>query len=149
MAELLRDHPELAIPFSTIHPAKGAEADVVILLNMKGGTRGFPSGVQDDPLMQLILGETDAYPDAEERRLLYVALTRAHRALHVYVPLRYHHRPKGRDDAHSFGQPSRFLSAKVRSHFDESAVVHGEVATWEPVDAAAVVGGQLDALWGR
>ena len=52
---------------------------MVILLNMKGGTRGFPSGVQDDPLMQLILGESDAYPDAEERRRLYVALTRARR----------------------------------------------------------------------
>ena len=49
---------------SVLDHAKGAEADVVILLNMKGGTRGFPSGVQDDPLMQLILGETDAYPDS-------------------------------------------------------------------------------------
>ena len=79
LADLQRHHPELALTFSTIHRAKGAEADVVILLNMKGGTRGFPSGVQDDPLMQLILGETDAYPDAEERRLFYVALTRARR----------------------------------------------------------------------
>ncbi len=79
LVALQRQHPELGITFSTIHRAKGAEADVVILLNMKGGTRGFPSGVQDDPLMQLILGESDAYPDAEERRLLYVALTRARR----------------------------------------------------------------------
>ena len=83
LADLQRGHPSLAITFSTIHRAKGAEADVVILLNMKGGTRGFPSGVQDDPLMQLILGETDAYPEAEERRLLYVALTRARRRVIV------------------------------------------------------------------
>ena len=40
---------------------------------MKGGD------IQHDPLMQLILGETDAYTDAEERRLLYVALTHARR----------------------------------------------------------------------
>ena len=52
---------------------------MVILLKVKGGTRGFPSGVQDDPLMQLILGESDAYPDAEEWRLLDVARTRARR----------------------------------------------------------------------
>ena len=50
--------------------------------------------------------------------------TRAHRALHVYVPLRYHLQPKGRDDKHTFGQPSRFLSAKVKRHFDETSIVH-------------------------
>jgi superfamily I DNA/RNA helicase len=54
------DQPELALTFSTIHRATGAEADVVVLLNMKGWTRGCPSGVQDDPLMWLILGENDA-----------------------------------------------------------------------------------------
>lgn len=79
LTDLQRKHPELALTFSTVHRAKGAEADVVILLNVKGGTRGFPSGVQDDPLMRLILGESDQYPDAEERRLFYVALTRARR----------------------------------------------------------------------
>lgn len=79
LTDLQRKHPELALSFSTVHRAKGAEADVVILLNVKGGTRGFPSGVQDDPLMRLILGESDHYPDAEERRLFYVALTRARR----------------------------------------------------------------------
>lgn len=35
-------------------------------------------------------------------------MTRPARALHAYHPLRYHHRPRGRDDAHSYGQPSRF-----------------------------------------
>lgn len=79
LERLQRTHPGLAIAFSTIHRAKGAEADVMILLNLKGGTRGFPAGVQDDPLLQLILGETDDFPEAEERRLLYVALTRARR----------------------------------------------------------------------
>jgi DNA helicase-4 len=84
MPALQRQFPALSLRFSTIHGAKGVEADIVILLNLTGGMRGFPARIQDDPLMQLILGDTDAYPDAEERRLLYVALTRArHRAIIV------------------------------------------------------------------
>jgi DNA helicase-2/ATP-dependent DNA helicase PcrA len=49
----------------------------------------------------------------EERRLLYVAMTRARRTLHLYVPVRYHHRPRGSDDAHGYGKPSRFLTGEV------------------------------------
>ncbi len=55
---------------------------------------------------------------AEERRLFYVALTRARRRLHVYVPARYYHRPHGRDDAHGMAQASRFLSKTVQSLFN-------------------------------
>ena len=50
----------------------------------------------------------------EERRLLYVAMTRARRQLHLYVPVRYYHRPNGSDDAHGYGKPSRFLTAEVQ-----------------------------------
>ena len=120
---------------STIHSAKGLEWDVVHLIHASDGN--LPA--------DMALGSRDGLE--EERRLFYVALTRAHRSLHVYVPLRYHHHARGRDDKHSFGQPSRFLSAKVRAHLDEGTVVHGEVAAWEPVDAAATVGLQLDSLW--
>jgi DNA helicase II / ATP-dependent DNA helicase PcrA len=51
----------------------------------------------------------------EERRLLYVAMTRARRELRLYVPVRYYHRPKGTDDAHGYGKPSRFLTAEVQA----------------------------------
>jgi DNA helicase-2/ATP-dependent DNA helicase PcrA len=50
----------------------------------------------------------------EERRLLYVAMTRARRQLHLYVPVRYYHRPHGIDDAHGYGKPSRFLTDEVQ-----------------------------------
>jgi DNA helicase-2/ATP-dependent DNA helicase PcrA len=52
---------------------------------------------------------------AEERRLLYVALTRARRRLHVYVPVRYYHRPAASDDRHGYGRTSRFLTRAVQA----------------------------------
>ena len=42
-------------------------------------------------------------------------MTRARRELHLYVPVRYYHRPKGNDDAHGYGKPSRFLTAEVQA----------------------------------
>ena len=59
----------------------------------------------------------------EERRLLYVAVTRARSVLEVNVPLRYHHRRRPLTDAHSLAQVSRFLSPAVRALMDE---VHAE-----------------------
>jgi DNA helicase-2/ATP-dependent DNA helicase PcrA len=41
-------------------------------------------------------------------------MTRARRRLYLHVPVRYYHRPKGIDDAHGYGKPSRFLTEEVR-----------------------------------
>ena len=69
----------LTVTFSTVHSAKGQEADYVIVLDLRDGRTGFPSRIEDDPLMDLalppVLGRS--FPLAEERRLFYVALTRA------------------------------------------------------------------------
>lgn len=61
----------------TVHSAKGLEADNVILINCDGGIYGFPSLVEDDPLLAYVLSGEDEYDYSEERRTFYVAITRA------------------------------------------------------------------------
>ena len=88
---------------STIHSAKGQEWTAVFVLNAVDGC--IPS--------DLATGTGEEIE--EERRLLYVAMTRARRQLYLHVPVRYYHRPRGIDDAHGYGKPSRFLTDEVRS----------------------------------
>lgn len=67
----------LSAQFMTVHKAKGLEADIVIVINCNSGKHGFPSGMSDDPVLNLLLGEADQFENGEERRLFYVAMTRA------------------------------------------------------------------------
>jgi len=69
-------YANLDITFSTVHGAKGNEADYVIILNIDKGKYGFPSKIEDDPILDIVIPESDEFEDAEERRLFYVALTR-------------------------------------------------------------------------
>jgi len=71
------------IDYLTVHQSKGLEADYVIVLNCNGGTLGFPSGIADSPILNYVLSEPDKYPYSEERRLFYVAVTRA--KVHTWV----------------------------------------------------------------
>jgi len=66
------------------------------------------------------LATGDADEIEEERRLLYVAMTRARDDLYAYFPLRYHHQRRGRDDKHGFAQLSRFLTPAVLHHVDHA-----------------------------
>lgn len=75
----------MTIEYRTIHRSKGLEADYVITLGMDAGKRGFPSAIQDDPLLQIPMPAPDPYEHAEERRLFYVALTRARRQTWLYA----------------------------------------------------------------
>jgi DNA helicase-4 len=69
----------------TVHRSKGLEADYVIVNGLTANKYGFPSEIEDDPLLDLVLARPDSYPNAEERRLFYVALTRARHQVHLMV----------------------------------------------------------------
>jgi DNA helicase-2/ATP-dependent DNA helicase PcrA len=123
---------------STVHSAKGLEFDAVHVIHAADGN--FPSDMS--------LGSPEGLE--EERRLFYVAITRARRNLAIYVPLRYHHH-RVRDD-HSWAQPSRFLSESVRSAlveipaFGKSQQLSSSPST-VVIDGSGVVEGQLSKLW--
>jgi DNA helicase-2/ATP-dependent DNA helicase PcrA len=120
---------------STVHSAKGLEWDVVHLINAADGN--FPS--------DMALSTKDGLE--EERRLFYVATTRPRRQLHVYVPLRFHYRPRGRDDDHAMGQPSRFLTTAVTECFEPVSVARHDALAGVAIDAGLRVELELDSLW--
>jgi DNA helicase IV len=67
----------LDVNYMTIHKSKGLEADAVVVLGLVAGRYGFPGEIESDLLMGLVLPAEDEFPRAEERRVLYVAMTRA------------------------------------------------------------------------
>ncbi len=73
---IYKDAPNLSIRFLTVHKSKGLEADYVIVADVNKGKYGFPCEIADDPVVDLVLSHAEQYPNAEERRLFYVALTR-------------------------------------------------------------------------
>lgn len=81
LSALSREHPNLQLEYKTVHGSKGLEADYVVVIGMNTGKFSFPSEIQDDPLINLVSSDLESYPNAEERRLFYVALTRARHGL--------------------------------------------------------------------
>ena len=75
------------VDISSIHAAKGLEADYVVVMDMVQDFRGFPSTIEDDPVMRLVMPGKDLHQHGEERRLFYVALTRARRETHLISPV--------------------------------------------------------------
>jgi DNA helicase-2/ATP-dependent DNA helicase PcrA len=125
---------------STVHSAKGQEWDHVYVLNVSDGN--FPN--------EHATGRPDLIE--EERRLLYVAMTRAKQTLHLIAPLKYYITQQSRTgDAHVYGARSRFMTDEVLSRFEQQAwpnsPAHGarslDVKNDVRVDAAAA----LRALW--
>ncbi|SEG89352.1 UvrD-helicase domain-containing protein [Marinobacterium lutimaris] len=85
MQNPFKGHPpvfsHIEVRSMTFHRAKGLEADYTVLLDVSEGNFGVPSRIEDDELLQLVIPFPETYPYAEERRLFYVALTRASRGV--------------------------------------------------------------------
>lgn len=100
---------------STIHSAKGLEWDAVYVIHASDGN--IPS--------EMATGSPEEIE--EERRLFYVALTRARRWLYVCVPQRYYGSARFRGDRHSYSQPTRFLPEEQKKVFAyRPAFLHAE-----------------------
>ena len=90
--------------YLTVHQSKGLESDYVILLNCNAGTLGFPSNISDSPILDNVLSEPDKYEYSEERRIFYVAITRA--KTHTWVLYDNHN-------------PSPFISEFIKVKVDK------------------------------
>lgn len=78
--------PKVKLQFLTAHSSKGLSADNVIIINAKDDIYGFPSQVDDDPVLKLVVFNDNTYNNAEERRLFYVALTRTKNRVFIVTP---------------------------------------------------------------
>jgi DNA helicase II / ATP-dependent DNA helicase PcrA len=124
---------------STVHSAKGGEWRAVHVIHAADGM--FPS--------DMATGSAEGID--EERRLFYVALTRAREQLHIYAPLRYHHASgHGWSDRHSFAQRTRFLPPTLDHLLAHRAVrdtAAGAAPAGPAMDVAGSVGAALQGLW--
>ncbi|MEQ8205896.1 MAG: ATP-dependent helicase, partial [Woeseia sp.] len=124
---------------STVHSAKGQEWDSVFVLNFSDGN--FPS--------EFATGKPEAIE--EERRLVYVAMTRAKRSLQLVAPLRYHVTQQRRDgDKHVYGARSRFMTKPLMATMQQRWF--GRPDSIEPrlqprTDIKIDVAGKLRQMW--
>ena len=122
---------ELDVRFRTVHSAKGLEADYVVVPNLTNSQLGFPSRIVDDPVLRLAMADPDDYPHAEERRLFYVALTRARREVLLITVV---------------GSESPFVTELLN---DGAVTLHGEAAATPPVTCPSCSQGLLVPRTGR
>jgi DNA helicase II / ATP-dependent DNA helicase PcrA len=121
---------------STIHSAKGLEWPVVHLLHLVDGA--VPS--------DMALGSPEGL--AEERRLFYVAVTRARDELYLYAPLRMHLHRMSADDRHGYAQLTRFLTPAAQAVCEPVQAIPPEPVVPKIGPLAATIDAALDSLFG-
>lgn len=110
------------IEFMTVHRAKGLGYDNVIIINARNEVYGFPSQVQEDPVLKYVVKDDHSIEYAEERRLFYVALTRTKNRVYIVVPKEH---------------PSEFVT-ELLNDYHSSIKVHGDLVLDETTDTQAV-----------
>ena len=110
------NYPKLDITFMTAHSSKGLGYDDVIIVNGKNETYGFPSKIEDDPVLAFVIKGDRSINYAEERRLFYVAMTRTKNRVFFIAPEQ---------------NPSEFLLELKRDY--KNVILHGD---WNEEEAA-------------
>lgn len=108
-------YPKLDITYMTAHASKGLGYDDVIVVNGKNDTYGFPSKIQDDPVLAFVIKGDRSIDYAEERRLFYVAMTRTKNRVYIIAPKQ---------------NPSEFLLELKRDY--KNVLLHGNWNDDEP-----------------
>ena len=135
--DLAEKYPQVKIKFLSIHRSKGLEADYVIVLDVLSDFLGFPNEIVDDPILNLVLSKPEVFPNAEERRLFYVALTRAKEKIFLLTET---------------GKVSPFVNEVIQSPFDVE-IFGREPSTNIPcpeckLGVMNLKEGQFNAFWG-
>jgi DNA helicase-4 len=102
-------YPQLDITYMTAHSSKGLGYDDVIIVNGKNETYGFPSKIEDDPVLAFVIKGDRSIDYAEERRLFYVAMTRTKNRVFMIAPEQ---------------NPSEFLLELKRDY--KNVILHGD-----------------------
>ena len=137
LAGMQKRFPDQEITFKTVHSSKGVEADYVIILEVVNDFLGFPNEQADDHILDLVLAKSEAFPNSEERRLFYVALTRAKKKVFVST---------------TSGMSSEFVDEVIQSPFD--CEIWGRKSTLLPPCSKCVEGklllktSEFGSFWG-
>ncbi|GIU15874.1 MULTISPECIES: UvrD-helicase domain-containing protein [unclassified Shewanella] len=112
-----RSYPQFAVSGFSAHASKGKQADYVIVLDVNNDKYGFPCKIDSDPILEALLPKLDAYADTEERRLFYVALSRAKQTVFVQAEL-------GKESA--FVKELRGYAGDIRVYLNDLAPLYHE-----------------------
>lgn len=108
--------PNINLTFMTAHSSKGLGYDDVVIINGEDGLYGFPSQIQNDPVLNLVISNDNSYEYAEERRLFYVALTRTKNRVYILTP-----------ELH----PSRFVIELLKMNSDKIYIDNKDISRKE------------------